>query len=60
MGESRTCDALCRDIEQDRDRLYALLGDVAGALELALSAPIPTDKRETCVRILARAKEALS
>jgi len=54
--ESRTCDALCRDVEVDRDRLYMLLGDVAGALELALRG----EERETCKRILARAKEALA
>ena len=39
----------------DRDRLCALLGDVAGALDLALHG----EERETCERILARAKEVL-
>lgn len=55
MPEPRTRDALCRDVEDDRDRLYALLGDVADALDLALRG----EERKTCVRILARAKEAL-
>lgn len=54
--ELHLCDALCRDAEDDRDRLYALLGDVAGALKLALRG----EERETCQRILARAREVLS
>lgn len=57
--EPRAGDAPCRDIEDDRDRLYALLGDVAGALQLALDGPMGAE-RESCERILRRARDALS
>jgi hypothetical protein len=49
----------CQAVKDDRDRLAALLGDVAGALTLALVGPTDED-REACERILARAREVLS